>query len=335
MRSLLAPALLFALATPAAAGTCALHTAASYFGDQILASDDHQLWGALLRHELVDADGAPNAYHPDDLDRPCDGKGLGLDCLSNAGFPSGTWWRNVLVADPVDAERPFVQQSGPFKGYFVSMTSLRRQDFAGPTDPRSYVNADEIPYLVLPAPLLAVDGGPKIGDIGYAENLDNGKTTAFVVADEGPVEPVGEASIAFWRALGRESPNAQTGEGLPDGRIAVLVFAGSAGAANMSWPLSKEELTRAADEYLARVPGQPFRCVEEQEPAGTSDPPSPTEEPHVAAQLFDRTFNSLDDCDANLESFSRQAVASMADIAQSASCKRIGTATVKVVVDLS
>jgi len=34
----------------------------------------------------IDADGAPNAYHPDNI---------GLDDLKNAGYPNTSWWKNI------------------------------------------------------------------------------------------------------------------------------------------------------------------------------------------------------------------------------------------------
>ncbi|MGH6644781.1 MAG: hypothetical protein ACRED3_19015, partial [Bradyrhizobium sp.] len=47
----------------------------------------------------IDADGAPNAYHPNNT---------GLDLLANAGFP-GHGWRSVLVEDPAHPGMPFIQ----------------------------------------------------------------------------------------------------------------------------------------------------------------------------------------------------------------------------------
>jgi len=59
----------------------------------------------------IDADGAPNAYHPDDT---------GLDELANAGSP--TDWNGVIT----DREgNPLIQEErDPFPGYYISCTSL-------------------------------------------------------------------------------------------------------------------------------------------------------------------------------------------------------------------
>src|SRR5580704_6176725 len=59
----------------------------------------------------IDADGAPNAYHPDNV---------GLDDLANAGTP-GRW---EGLAKDADGE-PFIQgPADPFPGYYVSATAL-------------------------------------------------------------------------------------------------------------------------------------------------------------------------------------------------------------------
>ena len=102
-------------------------------------------------HAQVDADGAPNAYHPDDVGLNCKtGTGFkGLDCPANGGYPNGDWWPSAIVPDPKNKKKGYVQPDGEFKGFFVSQTSLRdgaRSDL----DPAKYVNAAAVPYLVFP-----------------------------------------------------------------------------------------------------------------------------------------------------------------------------------------
>src|ERR1035437_1947441 len=70
----------------------------------------------------IDADGAPNAYHPDNT---------GLDDLANAGSPEN--WQGL--AKNADGE-PFVQgPDDPFPGYYVSATAL--SDRTKPVNDRS------------------------------------------------------------------------------------------------------------------------------------------------------------------------------------------------------
>ncbi len=97
----------------------------------------------------IDADGAPNAYGPDDI---------GLDDLANAGVP--THWDGIITDRD---DNPLVQrESDPFPGYYISCTSLsdRGKEF---TDPTRYVDAAKVPYVVLPSDL-ADPGGARLGD---------------------------------------------------------------------------------------------------------------------------------------------------------------------------
>lgn len=142
----------------------------------------------VTTHMAVDADGAPNAYHP------CD---IGLDYLANAGYPNKPRWKDVLVVDPENPDRAYVQDSGEFAGYFVSKTSLQDKDKAV-TDPKRYVDARQIPYLVFPRAFHRMRGTGILGDVGLAVNLFSGAKTAFVIADIGPEQaPLGEVSISL------------------------------------------------------------------------------------------------------------------------------------------
>ncbi len=239
----------------AATPTCPAGGGFDYMGVPVSFSADRSAYMFATDTKLVDADGAPNAYHPDDQPDACPDRGRGIDCLAAAGYPNGTWWQTVLAADADDPGQPAIQDEGPYKGYFVSMTSLRNTDFAGADDPASYVDAASIPYLVLPAPIYRTDGMGEMGDIGFALNLDTGRATPFVIADEGPIEPFGEASVAFWHALGEVAPNPRNGQGLPDGRIAYVVFPGSAQDAAIGWPIDRAALARAARARLAAIGG--------------------------------------------------------------------------------
>jgi hypothetical protein len=88
----------------------------------------------------VDADGAFRAYHPTSR--------LGLDALVNAGHP-GNWW--ALATDTGKTSgHPVVQgKDDPAPGYYVSMTSLYDATNLNERDPRRYVDAAKIPYVVL------------------------------------------------------------------------------------------------------------------------------------------------------------------------------------------
>ena len=257
-RTLFAAALTFGVAGlgyAATAAVCPIDQGFQYLGQTVLQHDAGEPWVFATDEKLVDADGAPNAYHPADVGAECGREGVGLDCPESAGYPGESWWRTVLVTDPAAPDLPYVQPNGPYTGYFVSMTSLRHDTAASPVDPASYVDANRVPYLVTPAPILAGKGMGSLGDLGYALDLGTGRATPFVVADEGPLEPLGEASIAFWNALGGQAPSARDGNGLTPGSFVAVVFPGSAATADLGWPIDTRRLQAAANEHLARFGG--------------------------------------------------------------------------------
>lgn len=195
-------------------------------------------------HMAIDADGAPNAYHPDDV---------GLDFLANAGYPDASWWDAVLVRDPINPSQAYRQPDGEFAGYFVSKTSL--QDTSKlETDPTRYVDARNIPYLVFPGSFYRQTGTGLLGDLGYALNLATGETSPFVVADIGPSRArLGEVSIALAEGLGGNNVNPRNGAGSPQGEMLYVVFPYS--SRTHPWPLSIEDINRHASSILAEIGG--------------------------------------------------------------------------------
>lgn len=154
----------------------------------------------------IDADGAPNAYHPDNI---------GLDDIANAGLP-GRW--DGIITDRTG--EPLLQgPDDPFPGYYISCTSLTDRTKAR-TDPARYVDASKIPYIVLPRDV-AVQGGAQLGDFAVVVNLRNGKLSYAIFADVGTM---GEGSIALADNLGIWSDARQGGR---RGGILYLVFPGS------------------------------------------------------------------------------------------------------------
>lgn len=202
----------------------------------------------ITDHVALDADGSPFAYHPDNI---------GRDDLRFASWPSGGEdWRNILVADPTQPDRPYVQKDGPAKGHFVSMTSLRSE--AGrATDPRSYVDSETIPYLVFPGAFLEIAGVGGFGDLAMARNLANGRSSWAIVADQAPHDhPLGEISLCLAEKLGGVNPNPRNGDGIAEGAIEYLVFPGS--RLDPPWPQAPSVLQVAARRLLATT-GWPAR----------------------------------------------------------------------------
>ena len=178
----------------------------------------------------IDADGAPNAYHPDDI---------GLDEVANAGAP-GRW--NGIITDREGI--PLIQQaSDPFPGYYISCTSLADETKSF-TDPTGYVDASQIPYVALPQDI-AEPRGTRLGDFALVTNLRNGKSSFAIYADFGIL---GEGSIALADALGIRS-NARHG-GTSEG-ILYVFFPGSG---NLR-PRMLNEIQTEGDTLLSRLEG--------------------------------------------------------------------------------
>lgn len=179
----------------------------------------------------IDADGAPNAYHPEDK---------GLDHLANAGKP-GKWW-GIVTKDGA----PVIQRPGdPFPGYYVSTTSL--MDKTKPeTSPARYVDSTKIPYLAIPPSL--IKQGAKLGDFAAVVNTANGKIAYAIVADVGPKDHLGEGSIALADALGIAS-NPKKG-GAKEG-IAYAIFPSS----GTGKPRTLEELNAEGARLLLQFGG--------------------------------------------------------------------------------
>ena len=157
----------------------------------------------------IDADGAPNAYHPDNS---------GIDDLRNAGAP-GSWEGLAKDAQGV----PFIQGPGdPFPGYYVSETALADRSKAI-NDPARYVDASKIPFMVLPG-RLARQLGAHVGDFAIAFNERNGRTSYAIFGDVGPSDRLGEGSVALAENLGIRSDarNGGTWRG-----VLYMVFPGS------------------------------------------------------------------------------------------------------------
>lgn len=139
----------------------------------------------------IDADGAPDAYHPEDK---------GADYLANAGRP-GKWWAIVTDTGRPDGIPVIQTESDPNPGYFVSMTALI--DSTKPrNDPKRYTDSNRIPYIVLPKDMA---GSARLGDYCLVFNKKNNMLAYAIFADIGPKGKIGEGSVALARKLGISS----------------------------------------------------------------------------------------------------------------------------------
>ena len=227
-----------------ATNQCNFNQWISYKGTQLQIHRTKSVYMFSSDHMEIDADGAPNAYHPDDI---------GIDFLTNSGYPNKSWWSSVLVPDPNNPSRAYTQTSGEFAGYFVSKTSLQNKAEAV-TNPARYVDARNLPYLVLPGSFYQMKGTGRLGDPGYAINLSSGEHTSFVVADIGPSNArLGEVSIALAEGLGGKNVSPRDGAGIPQGKMLYIVFPYA--SRNHSWPLTVGEIQHFVDSLIERTGG--------------------------------------------------------------------------------
>jgi len=170
----------------------------------------------------IDADGAPKAYHKD--------SSKALDYLANAGRP-GNWWALEIDGNG----QPVVQSSNdPAPGYYVSKTSLENPGF-DPADPRRYIDASTIPYVVLPGSRyqqFTQAANIRLGDLAAVYNIKTGKLSFAIFADTGPRTKLGEGSIALAESLGLAG-NPKAG-GTDTRSIIFAIFPGSGAGRGIS-----------------------------------------------------------------------------------------------------
>lgn len=156
----------------------------------------------------VDADGSPYSYHPTN-------NSIALDYLGNATSNSTQYVQGTGGVPVIRGAR----------GFYVSQTSLAYASYAA-SDPRHWVDAESIPFVVIPGDLYAQPGnGIRPGNLAYAYNKRTGKGCFALCADVGPRGKAGEASINLARQLGVANPDPKNGG--QDGDIEYLIIANS------------------------------------------------------------------------------------------------------------
>jgi hypothetical protein len=147
----------------------------------------------------VDVDGARTSYRLDNKKPPA------LDDIhASAGYPDGSW-ENVLVPDPVDRSKPFVDSLG----FCVSMTSYWWEGF-GKTDRRRWVDAEAVPYMVLPGSIRNLCEGVVLGCRARVIRTTDGLTCEGVYADSSGSN-IGELSVCAAKVYG-DQWNANNGD---------------------------------------------------------------------------------------------------------------------------
>jgi hypothetical protein len=213
----------------------------------------------LFRSRLkVNTDGAPTSYHSVDLE----GRTLAINNIANAisiteskgkrhvsysktvelfrRFRDANWvqpesyvvhWQSVLASRRDDARAiPCVFKSGPYAGYFGSLTALKNGltgDATGECEGANQLDERKIPALVIAGsdnPLKSF--GAKVGDLVFAVNPANHIGVAAVIGDVGPPDNLGEGSVGLNMALllvSKQPENYKEAKNLDTGRQEILI----------------------------------------------------------------------------------------------------------------
>jgi hypothetical protein len=151
----------------------------------------HPSFEILTRRMDVDVDGAPNAYGPP-------GKQT-LDYLQNAHYLNRS--NEQIVGYLTDKHgRPILQGSNdPFPGYYISQTAFADLTNQNERDPRRYVDARNINYVVRGD--AARQRGVMVGDFVSVYSNRTRKAVFAIVGDTG--NPTGdEGSLHLLQDLG-------------------------------------------------------------------------------------------------------------------------------------
>jgi hypothetical protein len=143
-------------------------------------------------HMDTDVDGAPNAYGPPD--KPA------LDFEYNAHWDGKLDGIVVGYRTKADHVTPELQgPDDPFPGYYISTTAFSDRNNSNANDPRKYVDATKINYVVMGT--AARQGGARLGDFVAVYSSRHNRSAYAIIGDAG--NPSGaEGSLALLQALG-------------------------------------------------------------------------------------------------------------------------------------
>lgn len=173
--------------------------------------ENDRVW--FLADGDIDADGAngqnggPAAYRNDDK---------GTEALANGGMKihkgkvvcAQPWARDIVILDRDNEPRVFAD------GIIASL-SWYRHPGKHADDPAAYVDAETVPYIVVPPLIIQRSTGIVRGCRAKVTHTVSGRSVDCVVADKGPRNKIGELSIAAARAVGIPSSPRRGGVDAP------------------------------------------------------------------------------------------------------------------------
>jgi hypothetical protein len=184
----------------------------------------------------IDADGAPNAYGPNNS---------GLDYTANAGHVDGSGW----YGDPRrQGWPPSCHRALTIPAQATTSATTALQDpHKAVDDVTRYVDSSTVPYLSIPKNAVA-DFGLHVGDVGFAYCRTTGRMSPAIVADVGPRGKYGEGSIELARALGLPTSPRHGGAG---SGVVCCVFKGT----KRGWPRANADVAQQVQDVINELGG--------------------------------------------------------------------------------
>jgi hypothetical protein len=183
----------------------------------------------------IDADGANGqnlkqmAYMANDSGSDClANAGMGIDAAGNVVFTQA-WGPNCVICDANLQPKVFAGGLIASKTKYIYPGQL-------PNDPAAYVDAETVPYIVVPPLIISTTKGAVIGCKAIA--TWNGNSVPCVVADKGPANSIGELSIAAARALQFTNTSPRNG-GVDTSTVSYELWPGQAAAGFVLQPEPK------------------------------------------------------------------------------------------------
>ena len=195
----------------------------------------HASFELITRRMDVDVDGAPTAYGPAGFKT--------LDYLKNAHYRGRPWAEIVGYLTEDDHPKvPVVQgPHDPAPGYYISQTAYFDDANPNERDPRRYVDATQINYVVRGT--AAKKRGVQLGDFVAVHSTHTGRSVFGIVGDDG--NPSGdEGSLHLLQALGYPFRDGKDDAVEEHGEIVVRFYPGS--NAHREFFKTQEQLDAAA-----------------------------------------------------------------------------------------
>lgn len=180
----------------------------------------------------VDVDGAPDAYGPK-------GKPT-LDFEKNAH--TGGTLSGKIVGYMTEHGRPVIQgPNDPKPGYYVSTTDFRDESIVDDKNPRKYLDATKIRYVVMGN--FAKRHHVELGDFVVVHSHETEKTVYAIVGDSGNAAGT-EGSLALLQGLGYPYKDGKD-DAVEDAKIVIRYYPGS--NAEHTFFHSQAEIDKAAE----------------------------------------------------------------------------------------